>query len=357
MTELTSQQRFDRAFRHNATPDRVPMFDMYWPDTFAEWHRQGLPEGFDLFEEFGLDVLGISWIDASLGLPAEQLEESDEWVIWRDGNGVVVKVWKTSSATPSRLDCYVKDWDTWLEVKDRLQPSPDRISQAIRDGWQSVTERSGYQCYTFAEPCWWFLEDIMSFERALPLMVEQPDLVNDIIGTATDFGLSMAEVMIAEGLPCDALWFFSDLCYKNGMLFSPKTYRELLMPHHKRIKEWCLAHDWQLILHCDGYVGELLPLLLEVGFDAIQPLEARCGNDVRTYKRLYGTDIAFFGNISADVMATGRRDEIEEEVKSKLEIAKEGGGYIYHSDHSIPRTVTLDDYRFTLDCVKRYGKY
>ena len=54
--------------------------------------------------------------------------------------------------------------------------------------------------------------------------------------------------------------------------------------------------DWCVIMHCDGDVHEFIPLLIEAGFDCIQPLEARAGNDVRKLKGQYGKDIAFFGN-------------------------------------------------------------
>ncbi len=114
--------------------------------------------------------------------------------------------------------------------------------------------------------------------------------------------------------------------------FWPQTlemYEQLLRPCHQRIKEWCRRQNIPLLLHCDGDVREFIPLLLEVGFDAIQPLEARCGNDVRELKRLYGNDIVFFGNISTDVMATGSDAEIEEEVATKVAAARRGGGYIY----------------------------
>ncbi|MER3474038.1 MAG: hypothetical protein C4335_08390 [Armatimonadota bacterium] len=108
------------------------------------------------------------------------------------------------------------------------------------------------------------------------------------------------------------------------MLFSPRTYRELLLPCHRKVKAWCGAQGIPLLLHCDGDVRQFIPLLIEAGFDAIQPLEARAGNDVRVLKPLYGTQIVFFGNISADVMAYGTDEQLEEEIRSKLAVAMRG---------------------------------
>lgn len=195
------------------------------------------------------------------------------------------------------------------------------------------------------------------YKEKVQVLIEQPDLAADILNTYTDFIIGMCQSCLEEGLTFDGLWFFSDLCYKNGMLFSPQVYRELLRPCHRRIKEWCESQRIPLMLHCDGDIREFIPLLIEVGFDAIQPLEARCGNDVRDLKQIYGNDIVFFGNINADVMSYGSDAEIEAEIATKITIAKAGGGYIYHSDHSIPPTINFKRYKLVLELVRRHGAY
>jgi uroporphyrinogen decarboxylase len=140
------------------------------------------------------------------------------------------------------------------------------------------------------------------------------------------------------------------------MLFSPRVYRELLMPCHKKVSAFCREHNLPLLFHCDGDVHEFIPLIMESGFDCIQPLEVRAGNDVRELKRRYGNKIVFFGNIGVDAMSEGGK-RLEEEVRSKVTVAKEGGGYIYHSDHSVPPTVSLENYRRTIQLVREYGQY
>jgi len=56
-------------------------------------------------------------------------------------------------------------------------------------------------------------------------------------------------------------------------------------------------------------------------------------------------------------MATGTDEELEKEIRSKLTVAMEGGGYMYHSDHSIPPTVSLARYAQVVQLVHKYGKY
>ena len=58
-----------------------------------------------------------------------------------------------------------------------------------------------------------------------------------------------------------------------------------------------------------------------------------------------------------DVLARGIAQEIEEEVVSKVMVAKEGGGYIFHSDHSVPPTVSFKSYQMAIDLARKYGGY
>jgi uroporphyrinogen decarboxylase len=62
------------------------------------------------------------------------------------------------------------------------------------------------------------------------------------------------------------------------------------------------------------------------------------------------------GNVDFEQVIKGR-EAAEKEIRTKVGLGKEGGGYIYHSDHSVPPTMSLEDYRHVLDLVKKYGKY
>ena len=103
-------------------------------------------------------------------------------------------------------------------------------------------------------------------------------------------------------------------------------------------------------------MDEVLPLLMEAGITAIQPVEAKAGNDVRRLKRDYGKNLVFVGNIDVQKMA-GSKKEIEEEIKGKVLAAKEKGGYIFHSDHSVPPSVSFENYKYVIEMVRKYGAY
>jgi len=78
--------------------------------------------------------------------------------------------------------------------------------------------------------------------------------------------------------------------------------------------------------------------------------------DVRELKEKYGDKLAFIGNIDVRKLSGTLRD-VKKEFMSKVPVAAEGGGYILHSDHSIPPTVPLKNYKYLLKMNEKYGRY
>jgi len=353
---ITNRERFLAAITHNIA-DRIPMAEIcFWPETIERWRKEGLPAVVTPTDYFGLDDIKRYRFDGSLRLPESVVEESDDWVVVVNNNGVMVKRWKNRYATPLQMDYTVKTRADWVRLKNRLDVDWQRYDHSALESMRQCRQAGEFITISPQEPCWYAIQ-IIGFDKTLELMLTEPDFIEDVISTHTDFILAMLELGLERGLVFDAIWFFSDLCYKNGMLFSPDVYTRLVMPYHRKIREFCSKHGLYLILHCDGDIRRFLPLLINVGFDCIQPLEARAGNDVRKLKKEFGRDIALFGNINMDILSKGVAREIEEEVVSKITVAREGGGYIYHSDHSVPPSVSFDAYRRAVDLARIYGRY
>jgi uroporphyrinogen decarboxylase len=78
--------------------------------------------------------------------------------------------------------------------------------------------------------------------------------------------------------------------------------------------------------------------------------------DVRKLKAEFGNAITFYGNIDVRKLS-GTRADIEEEISSKVPVAMKDGGYIFHSDHSVPPTVSWENYCYAIELLDRYGKY
>ncbi len=191
-------------------------------------------------------------------------------------------------------------------------------------------------------------------ERAFELLIEDPELVTDMFEAHTKMITGIYDAMKSAGVQFDGAWLSDDLGYTAAPLISPAMYRELVKPYHKQACDHFARDGLKTILHSDGDVGPLIPDFLEAGFSALNPLEAKAGLDVRNLKPKYGDRLTLFGNIDVRALA-GTREDIEEEVRSKVGFGREHGGYIWHSDHSVPNDVSFESYNFALEMLRKYG--
>jgi uroporphyrinogen decarboxylase len=110
-----------------------------------------------------------------------------------------------------------------------------------------------------------------------------------------------------------------------------------------------------VILHSCGGIRPLMPMLVEAGFDCYEPLEVKAGMDLIDLKKNFGEVATFMGGIDVRAMAHPDPKVIEEEVRTKISVARKGGGYIFHSDHSVPHNVSFKQYEYTIELAKKYG--
>lgn len=337
-------------------PDRIGRADSIWSETVERWRKEGLEEGQDISELFGFDFHGLPGINTSLMLPTEIHEDTDEYVIYKDANGVTRKDIKCESGhTPQWLDHTVNTARDWYEYKERLVPDDARIPQDLLATYEAARRTGRFVHYSGIEAyeCAW---PVFGQVNIFTLMMDDPEAAADVFNTYTDLIIASVQKYLDMGVDLDGAWFFGDLGYRNATLFSPACYEQLLWPAHRRMCDLFNSHGKPVILHSCGKIEALIPKFIEAGFAAIQPLEAKCGQDVRRLKKEFGNKITFFGNIDVRKLS-GTKADIEEEISTKLPIAMKGGGYIFHSDHSVPPTVSWDNYRYAIELVEKYGRY
>ena len=195
---------------------------------------------------------------------------------------------------------------------------------------------------------------LVGTKRLLISFIRGPRTISYIFDVLGKFLAEAGKSLIDAGV--DGLWAWEDLGYSGGPFISPRLYREFLAPIHKRIFAPFRKRNLPVIYHTDGDVRKLMPDLIEAGVTALQPLEAKAGMDVRELKEKYGDKMAFIGNIDVRKLS-GTLREVKEEFMSKVPVAAEGGGYILHSDHSIPPTVPLKNYKYLLKLNEKYGRH
>ncbi|NLC55236.1 MAG: hypothetical protein GX774_00180 [Armatimonadetes bacterium] len=352
---MTSQERVLLALRRQEA-DRVPIHDTPWGTTEERWHREGMPEGQSSYDYFGFEIRGY-WGDNSLQLERKVIEETDDYIIATDGNGATMKNWKHRTTTPELVDFLIKSRAIWEEYKPRRAYNDRRVDWSGARAAYDDARAKGLFFYLGWGPGFTQVCDMVGPERLLIAMVEEPEWAKDMFMTDAQVCVAIAEEMMARGFDFDAGWIFDDLGYKHKGFFSPAMYRELLMPAHKLICDCFKSRGKPMLLHSCGYVTEFMPLFIECGFDCIQPLEVKAGNDLIALKKQYGEWLCFMGGIDVRAMADPDPRVIEREIATKLPAAKQGGGYIFHSDHSVPDNVSFAQYQRVMELVAEYGRY
>lgn len=355
MYKMTSQERFKRMYEHKEA-DRVPILDSPWAGTIRRWHREGLPQGMSYVDYFDLDKVARINTDNSPRYEAKTLEETDTYRIYTTKWGATQKEFKQDDSTPEFLDFTIKSPDEWLEAKERMTPSPDRIP------WDYL--KANYKRWR-EEGRWiigdlWFGFDVthswtVGTERFLIALLEEPEWCVDMFNHYLDVNLALLDMVWDEGYKFDSVFWYDDMGYKNNQFFSVKTYRELLKPVHKRAIDWAHQKGIKAHLHSCGDINPFIPELIEMGLDALNPLEVKAGMKPVELKQKYGKDLVFHGGINAVLWDDA--DKIIEEIRKTLPVMKESGGYIFASDHSIPNSVSFDNFKKIIDEVKRLGSY
>ena len=353
---MNSRERVAKALRHER-PDRVPMQESFWAATTNRWRGEGLPEGVSPDDHFETEIRLIS-VDNSFGFPPEEIERTDEYVVARDHWGVLTRNWLDHRSTPELLDFRVKSRADWDDLKARLKPDPARVDwEAVKAQHARWREQGKFICLG-AIPGYEATWRKVGPEALLMAIAEDPDWVCEMYAYDTEMVVGMAQLYLERGLDFDGMWLWDDLGYKNASLFSPRAYRDQLLPYHKQLCDFAHSHDYPTILHSCGRVIDLVPMLIEAGFDCLQALEVKAGMDLAQLVREFGAHLCFMGGVDVRTFFAEDERELENEVRAKLAIGMSNpGGYVFHSDHSIPTQVSFSRYARVVEIVREHGRY
>jgi uroporphyrinogen decarboxylase len=356
---LTSRERVNRMFERG-DHDRVPRHESFWSDTIERWQREGLVgDQQGVLEMLQSDFAGLCWLWPQAFPGEDRTVEQDETTrVVRDGNGKLVRYWKGRMGTPEHLGFECDSREKWENVfkpallDTGLQCDPSGVARSYRRA-----RRDGKWCHLTGVESFEETRSLMGDEITLMAMAEHPEWVADVSCTFTNVLLRNLDAMMATGIEPDGLWIYGDMAFKTATMCSPAMYEELIWPDHKRLADWAHVHNMKFIYHTDGDVNGVMDLYVKAGFDCVQPLEVKAGMDVRKLIPRYHADLAFFGNIDVMLMATNDLALIEQEIEGKLAIGKEYRCYAYHSDHSVPPSVSWETYKAIIAMVDKHGQY
>jgi uroporphyrinogen decarboxylase len=360
MHELTGSERITNILQRQPV-DRIGLFEHFWSDTRRAWQEAGYlaPEE-RLADHFGfdMDLQGAFNLTADIHYEPEVLEETEETILARDGNGALMRNHKLHDATPEHVDFLVTGRQQWEEhIKPLLTPSRERIDfESYREAKEYARQKQRFFCLSGGH-VFELMKNVTGHIHMLTGMALDPDWVLDMAMTYSQLLVDLEEILFAEeGLP-DGIWYYEDMGFKAKPFMSPGMYRRLVQPAHKLSFDHAKSHGLPVIVHSCGYVEPLLPGLLEAGMDCLQVIEVKAGMDLCKLYREYGERLSFMGGIDVRMLYTNDRAQIDEELLAKIPEVKGHYGYVLHSDHSIPNTVHHDTYQYFIDRGLELGRY
>jgi uroporphyrinogen-III decarboxylase len=278
------------------------------------------------------------------GHTPQPIEETDEFLLYRDEFGRTMKLAKGRATLPLPMDWPVRTMDDWLKIKPWYQFSEDRFAK----GWESVArehkEAGRVVCVSipggFDEP-----RQLMGEERLCMGYYDQPELVHDILDTVGEMAVRVLD-RVSATVQVDLLSVHEDMAGKSGPLAGPKQVREFIAPYYRRI--WDMLADRGARLFdqdSDGDMNAVILPFLEAGVNCMHPMEPAANMDIVKIREQYGTRVAFYGGIDKHVLRRSR-EEIVAELEYKIPPMVASGGCVIALDHRIPNGTPLENYRF-----------
>lgn len=191
----------------------------------------------------------------------------------------------------------------------------------------------------------------MGLEAFSYAMADDPDLIVEILRRYADWTIRLAPRLADLGF--DIFWAFDDVAFNSGPMFPPQFFREVVLPIQK---EGAKALPLPLITHSDGNMMPLLDDWLELGQQAIHPIQPDV-MDINVVKARYGHRICLVGNIFMDDLVHKTPADITAQVRERIEKVGRGGGYIISSSNSLTSDMKPENVIAMKEAIRRYGGY
>jgi hypothetical protein len=169
----------------------------------------------------------------------------------------------------------------------------------------------------------------MGLEAFSYAMADDPGLITEIHDAYA--GWTERVVPVLEEIGFDVIWAFDDVAFNSGPVFSPAFYAEHILPVERRVAAACTR---PLITHSDGNMTPLLDTWLDLGQQAIHPIQPDV-MDIEVVKRTWGERVALVGNVFMDDLVHRTPGEIRAQVRRRIETIGRGGGYLISSSNSL----------------------
>jgi uroporphyrinogen decarboxylase len=254
----------------------------------------------------------------------------------------------------------VKEFE-WIDPDD-----PSRI-EGVREWAKYLHEETDYAVVGMVGGPWGVFEVVAhymrGFDKFLIDLLRRPDLAEAMMEKSMYLALEMNRVLLDEvGEYLDIVQVGDDLGHQDGLLISPRMYRNLVKHRHKKIYNDIHKRTphVKILYHTCGAIEPMIEDLIEVDVDILNPIQPLAkGMDSADLKRKYGDRLTFHGGIDLQhaMSAKGTLDDVRSEVDVRINALAPGGGYILAPAHNIQPESTPEQILELYDYASKRGVY
>jgi uroporphyrinogen decarboxylase len=187
-------------------------------------------------------------------------------------------------------------------------------------------------------------------------MADDPDLVTDIMRKANEFMIPAIDIMIDAGV--DGIFIADDLGHKTNCFFNPDAMREYVLPEIRRLAQHIKSRGAYALFHSCGDINAVFADVVDMGFDAMHPIQKSAGMDLSKIKQDFGDRVCLIGNIdSTNVLPYASADEVRDAVLDCFKVAGKGGRYILASDSDLRDDMPLENMLSMINTAIECGEY
>ena len=318
--------------------------------------------GEDLLQHFGVDTRMVQLPPAHVQ-GVEIVDDGDYWAMW-DRWGAKMRMPRDKPLYYDWVDFPIRE--ATLEELERYrwpEPDPPELIAGLRARADELRATTDFALVgsgiigggIFEQSC-----RVMGMEAFMMAMLAAPGFAARLVDGITDIYIESVDRYLAQlGDRIDVFTFWDDVATQQGWMISPQQYVELIKPRQKRLFEAIKARtDAKLFYHGCGAVFELIPHLIEIGVDIVNPVQVSAeGMDTKRLKAAYGRDVTFWGGgvDTQHVLPFGTPDEVRDEVKRRIDDLAPGGGFVFATVHNIQAFVPPENIEAAFETALTYG--
>lgn len=331
-----------------------------WPEAIERWKSEGLPADWKEQNLFQFDPQGTFSTGVDLGwceppyLPAFEdkvVEDLGDYEIVQDFAGRLLKVFKgrRHGFMPDYLRHPVSSMADWEEVAPRLDPSnPARwegLPEKVKSSRENADAVGGLVVQSLVGG-YMYLRAMIGPEDLLYMFYDRPEVIH----AAMQGWLAISDAAILrlqDEIEIDEIFIAEDICYNHGLLVSPDTVREFLMPYYQQLLSNTRSRQQRKLyfqVDTDGDCRPAIPIYANLGLTMMSPFEVASCGDVVEIAKAY-PDLVMSGGIDKRVLSAGK-DEIDAYLKHLIPFMVDRGGFYPTCDHGVPDNVSVENYLY-----------